>query len=148
MIKYTKFRRIQHYTLPELYRQITQLKKYYNIVLKSLHRGRVELELMLQPTEFSISYKIKIIANKNSTIVNIFVIEPKIKKYRNGIKVPHLYNDGSLCLFYPKNDEWNYKQLWSETLIPWTSLWLFYYEIWIETGEWLGGGVHPSGGKK
>lgn len=76
------------------------------------------------------------------------MIEPKIKKYRNGVKVPHLYNDGSLCLFYPKNDEWNYKQLWLETLIPWTSLWLFYYEIWIETGEWLGGGIHPTGDNK
>ena len=25
------------------------------------------------------------------------------------------------------------------------SLWLYYYEIWVETGEWVGGGKH---GKK
>jgi len=23
-------------------------------------------------------------------------------------------------------------------------LWLFYYEIWLATGEWCGGGVHPE----
>ena len=24
--------------------------------------------------------------------------------------------------------------------MPWVSLWLFFYEIWVVTGEWLGGG--------
>ena len=29
------------------------------------------------------------------------------------------------------------------TIVPWCSEWLFYYELWLATGEWLGGGVHP-----
>jgi len=31
-----------------------------------------------------------------------------------------------------------------ETIVPWACLWLYYYEVWHTTGEWLGGGLHPS----
>lgn len=26
----------------------------------------------------------------------------------------------------------------AETIVPWTALWLLYYELWLETDEWLG----------
>lgn len=90
-------------------------------------------------------YTVKLFAKQDTKVVNIFVVNPKITLFENGEKVPHLYSDGSLCLFYPKYNELSYTDLWTEALIPWTSLWLFYYEIWKETGEWLGGGIH---GKK
>jgi hypothetical protein len=32
----------------------------------------------------------------------------------------------------------------ADTIIPLASLWLFYYEVWFATGEWLGGGEHPG----
>jgi hypothetical protein len=28
------------------------------------------------------------------------------------------------------------------TVVPWISEWLLYYELWLFTGEWTGGG-HP-----
>jgi hypothetical protein len=27
--------------------------------------------------------------------------------------------------------------------VPWLLLWLSFYELWLITGEWHGGGVHP-----
>jgi hypothetical protein len=51
-----------------------------------------------------------------------------------------------LCLYLPSADEWMPTQLIAETIVPWTSLWLFYYETWHATGEWLGGGDHPKVG--
>jgi hypothetical protein len=30
------------------------------------------------------------------------------------------------------------------TILPWTSLWLYFYELWLVTGQWMGGGKHPS----
>ena len=48
-------------------------------------------------------------------------------------------------IYFRNRNLWDYNDDWSDTLIPWTSLWLYYYEIWIETGEWVGGGKH---GKK
>ena len=34
----------------------------------------------------------------------------------------------------------NRKDLISDTIIPWVADWLLYYELWLATGEWLGGG--------
>ena len=36
----------------------------------------------------------------------------------------------------------------AETIIPWASEWLLHYEIWLATGEWQGGGIHPDISKK
>ena len=31
-----------------------------------------------------------------------------------------------------------------ESIIPWASTWLFYFEDWLDVGEWRGGGVEHS----
>lgn len=33
-----------------------------------------------------------------------------------------------------------------QTVVPWTALWLFYFEDWLASGEWKGGGQHPPEG--
>ncbi len=48
----------------------------------------------------------------------------------------------SLCLHLPH--EFDSTQLISETIIPWAAEWLYFYEIWLATGEWCGGGKHPG----
>lgn len=35
----------------------------------------------------------------------------------------------------------------ADTYIPWAIEWLYYYEIWLVTGEWCGGGIHPTTAK-
>lgn len=89
----------------------------------------------LQPTPLSPVYKIKIIEQRNS-FPKVFVLEPKLK---NNPK--HLYSDGSLCLFYPKDFSWSKKSLIAETIVPWSALWLYFYELWLKTGFWFGDSV-------
>lgn len=134
----------KHYTFPELLRHCQEVKHSFPTAQTKFASGKVELFLKLKPTPVSIDYEVKLVARKGQRAVDIFVVNPKVELYKNNRRVPHMYSNGSLCLYYPKLREWNYTDSWAETLIPWTSLWLFYYEIWIETGEWLGGGVHPS----
>jgi len=31
-----------------------------------------------------------------------------------------------------------------ETVIPWSFLWLFYFEEWLVSDVWSGGGVHAE----
>ena len=38
--------------------------------------------------------------------------------------------------------KWNERKMIAKTIIPWTSEWLFHYEIWVTTGTWHGGGIH------
>lgn len=107
------------------------------------HRN-IDTYITLKPTEDSQSYKLRISARVERIGVNIYPVKPSIGREYAGKKIPHMYPDGSLCLYYPEYDEWNYSDSWADTLIPWISLWLYYFELWVMTGEWLGGGIHES----
>lgn len=50
----------------------------------------------------------------------------------------HLWDDGSLCLFRPRLRRWRNGDLLAKKILPWTALWLYFYEGWLETGVWLG----------
>lgn len=71
------------------------------------------------------------------------IISPKLTSNSKGEEIPHLYSRENLCLYHPKYREFKRTDFLSDTIIPWTSLWLYYYEIWRVTDEWLGGGEHP-----
>ena len=57
---------------------------------------------------------------------------------------PHLYRDGTLCLSWPREWTWRGEALMAETILPWTAAWLGYYELWLDTGEWLGPSSHAQ----
>lgn len=100
----------------------------------------------LKPTALSREYTVEVILNDNNT-VEIFVKEPKkLRLYKDEKQLPHTYSTTKqkLCLFYPNNKEWSKRTLLVDTIIPWASEWLFFYEIWLFTGEWLGGGIEHN----
>lgn len=124
--------------------QYTDLKYKYpewNTYWQS--RGKIVTQGYVKPTNLSISYLIKI-SYRFGKQPEVEVLSPKLKENSKGEKIPHIYPQKKLCLFYPKFDEWTNYHLISETIIPWTSLWLFYYERWHISGKWLGGGIHPE----
>lgn len=61
---------------------------------------------------------------------------------------PHKYGidkkrrEVELCLF--RRGEFTPRKLLAETIVPWAIEWLYFYEGWLATGKWLGGGEHPS----
>jgi len=63
---------------------------------------------------------------------------------------PHVYqidlehNMVRICLY--RHQEFNQYTFIADKIIPWIVEWLYYYELWLATGEWHGGGEHPSGG--
>lgn len=134
----------RHYTLAEMFSRANEVKRLFPSSEVRCKCGKLEIILRLKPTDVSIDYKIRLVAQRGQRSVDVFVEEPRIDLYEKGKKVPHLYSNCSLCLYYPEYQEWDYSDSWAETLIPWTSLWLFYYEIWRDTGKWLGGGIHTE----
>jgi hypothetical protein len=97
----------------------------------------------LQPTSRSDAYEF--ILKYNLTYSpQIKIVSPKLKRNENGEEAEHLYQNGYLCLYQPKYREFTRTDLLTDTIIPWTSLWLYHYEVWHLTGEWLGGGEHPK----
>ncbi len=77
---------------------------------------------------------------------NVFVQEPCIVGIAGGREIPHLYSQEKqqLCLYYPYHNEWMDTMYIADKLIPWVSLWLYYFEDWLFTDDWNGGGIHPS----
>lgn len=79
------------------------------------------------------AYTVKIVYEKGFS-PDVFVISPKLLRYS-----PHRYPDGSLCLYYPKDKSYDCKQsIISDTIVPWTVEWLYFYEKWLDTGVWWG----------
>ncbi len=97
----------------------------------------------LEPIDLSERYKIKIQYNLQD-VPKVWVISPELIDRHDGQKIPHIYPGKRLCLYLPGSGEWRRDMLIAETIVLWASLWLYYYEVWHATGEWLGGGVHPS----
>jgi hypothetical protein len=97
----------------------------------------------LQPTSRSAAYNFVLKYNLTES-PKIKIVSPELKKNEKGEDAEHLYPNGYLCLYQPKYREFTRTDLLTDTIIPWTSLWLYHYEVWHLTGEWLGGGEHPK----
>lgn len=90
----------------------------------------------LQPTGNSPAYDVKIVyqyANRRSKPPKVWILSPDIHP-----KAPHRYSDESLCLYYPAERSWTPHKFISETIVPWSALWLAFYEVWLETNHWYG----------
>lgn len=96
------------------------------------------------------------LAIKNFSILNVQprvqILSPQLEghpEYNEG-PIPHVYLNPTelslpyLCLFDPFNAEWTPSDLLAETTVPWTSRYLYFYEGWLLTGKWSGGGRHPT----
>lgn len=92
----------------------------------------------LRPADGLTDYRVKVVYQIKYR-PRSYVLSPKIELRDGATKIEHTYGPNERpCLFMP--EEWNDQRLIADTVIPWLSLWLFYYEMWHLTGKWLGGG--------
>jgi hypothetical protein len=121
--------------------QAGKLKKHFP---ESSCRTKNEILLVwkgkLQPTPLSQKYTV-LLKYKLGQKPSINVVEPKLIVPDNG-RLPHTFAEEKLCVYFM--DEWKPDMNIAETIIPWVSEWLLHYEIWLATGEWQGGGIHPN----
>jgi len=100
----------------------------------------------LRPSPSSEGYTVKIAYRLGERPV-VTVLSPDLRS-RNGERLPHVFSGEKLCLYRARYGEWNSSMSLAGIIIPWTSLWLFYYEVWLATGEWCGSRQeHPGDGK-
>ena len=106
----------------------------------------------LQPTVFSRTYLVGI-QYKREQFPHTFVYSPDLNQLKGGKRIPHTFSQQSdeteICLFWPgKNKgeipEWNRDMLLATSIVPWATLWLYYFEHWLASGEWHGGGYHDN----
>lgn len=124
---------------PKNIKKIQQLNGL-NITIQQANKDNsFEWKGAIKPTSISNTYKITF--RKGS-----FFVEGVTEN--DFLKIPHIYQDGSLCLYY--NDcnekEFDINHHSYVSIIPWVSEWLLYYEIWKITNKWVGKEIVHGGG--
>ena len=112
-----------------------------NLKLIKSKGNSFEVVIKLCPTIVSKSYDVKICFDKYSG-VDVYVINEILEVAKNRKTLPHVYShkEQKLCLYSWKKRQWTKEKLISSTIIPWASEWLEFYELWLISGKWLGGG--------
>ena len=123
--------------------QLAYLKVYWPDFRCRVNAGTLTAIGELSPSPISQTYTVRI-AQKSGRIPEVQVITPELEKSKDGTNIPHMYAQEKLCLFRPGANEWRMSMPIATTIVPWTSMWLCFYESWHATGEWQGGGVHPE----
>ena len=121
--------------------QVQSLKKKYPDARTSWKRGVVSWTGQICPAPMCDTYTVNIAWRPGRSRPTVRVLKPTLES-RPGERLPHVFADDSLCLHY--HEEWSPKLKFAETIIPWTSEWLFFYEFWLTTGLWHGGGHEPA----
>lgn len=117
------------------------LAAYPQFEVKSRSHQRAVWRGTLQPTELSDVYTVEIDYTLSRS-PDVHVLDPQLKLHPDHKRLPHVYPGNRLCLY--TFGEWYPGLYIANTIVPWISLWLFFYEIWLLTGKWKGGGAHPQ----
>ncbi|MBE5869551.1 MAG: hypothetical protein E7293_11465 [Lachnospiraceae bacterium] len=103
----------------------------------------------IRPTAFSYEYTVFLLYQAGKS-PKVWVMGDELERL-DDVNFPHKFDVDAenkmvrICLY--RYSEFNSSKLLANTIIPWTVEWLYFYELWLATGEWLGGGEHPSDGK-
>lgn len=133
-------------------RSLTAAQQFLNLRVNpicagagTLHAGRLVWRYIASPTPLSRSYAVRIDYHQGD-IPNVFIEEPDLIALANGRRLPHVYEQKPtrLCLYLPRAREWANGMRIDQTIVPWTALWLFYFEEWLTSDDWKGGGEHPG----
>lgn len=108
-----------------------------------LKRERLTWCFSIRPSPLSRCYDVRI-EYRSGRPPDIFIDSPDLHRLAGGRELPHVYSDfpPKLCLYLPGAFEWSRRHRLDLTILPWTALWLFYFEEWLWSEEWKGGGMH------
>lgn len=123
--------------------QLAYFRLFFPSFQSRIHNGCLRSIGFIQPTVISRQYEVEF-TQRGGKWPEVRVINPRLERGKQDEDIPHMYCQERLCLYLPSGDEWKPSQPIALTIVPWTSLWLAFYEGWLATGEWQGGGVHPE----
>lgn len=110
----------------------------------AIRANRLTWKTSIQPTPLARRYQTSI----NYMLGNMPTVqidEPALEGLAEGRALPHIYlNPLRLCLHLPGIEDWSAKKRIDQTIVPWAYIWLYYFEDWLSTDDWKGGGRHPG----
>lgn len=139
---------------PNLARRVAELDllQIPNTTYSFMSGRELVYRFELSPTVASRVYTCELHVKPGYQHPEMIVVAPNLKALASGKKLPHIYpfagKGTRLCLWKPKNREWDPAMKLSETYIAWTLRWLWYFEDWLQSGEWAGEGEHPDSSRR
>lgn len=127
-----------------VHEQLAMMRLLHPSFRCAVEKGLLVCRGSIRPTEVNATYAVRI-EYRAKEPPEVFVESPALKRRDPERPIPHTYPGDRPCLYLPGAEEWRSDQHIATTIVPWLSEWLFYYEVWRATDEWLGGGVHPTG---
>lgn len=111
----------------------------------AVRHGELIWNFDVQPNPLCRVYRLQI-RFKRLGAPSVIVLNPNLGELAGNRRLPHVYSSAParLCLHFPQNEEWTLQKSIADTIVPWSYLWLAYFEHWLATDEWLGGGKHPG----
>lgn len=124
-------------------KQAMYLKREYPQSECTLGCGQLIWKGKIQPSPLSRVYCIRIECKDYNKRPKVILYGDSIegierKDFPHHFEVDKEKQEVVLCLHMPY--EFSYSYMIADTIIPWAQEWLLYYEIWLATGEWCGGG--------
>lgn len=124
-----------------LSKQFAKVKKDYENWDCRLLANSIILIGNIKPTALSSEYKVKVSYSLSEPPI-ITIMDPKLELHPNATKLPHVFEKKRLCLHYKEFD--SYSHYLADTIIVWITWWLLFYETWLVTGVWNGGGIEHN----
>lgn len=122
-----------------IYKQLEKINQTYDNWSGSImYKQILVLNGKVRPTAISPEYDIHIVYKPNE-MPKVHVLSPKLQIRPEKTSLPHIYSEDNLCLYYKDYDK--RQDLLAETIIVWITWWLYYYEIWYQTGKWVAKGT-------
>lgn len=120
------------------------ITKYRKILLKDNSSKRIDMDFLIKSTNTNMEYTIKIKYDNLYKMPNVFLLKDNLPT-RLDENIPHIYGTSTirgkeylkLCTFYPGED-WNNKMILATTVFLWAIEWIYFYELWIVSGQWCG----------
>jgi len=118
--------------------QLVLLKRAFPDARADIRASKLTWIGKLTPTPLSRTYTVRI-EYAGRARPDVIVLDPQLEK-RNG-HLPHVFPGDRLCL--NMTYEWDSGMRIADTVVPWASEWLYFYELWLPDGVWMGGGHEP-----
>ncbi len=133
----------QNYNYASQIIEMRKLYQHFDYKINTDVKGYITFTGTLQPHPYFPEYTVKITyrdwKNPRAQILSPRLVEG----------TPHYYSKTrTVCLYHPDNFQWKKDISIATTIVPWVSSWIFFYEVWKQTGTWFGEEADHTNDKK
>lgn len=119
------------------------VEKYFPCFHCRFLNRRLTCKGQITPSEDCDTYTISI-SYPFEGVPRVWVTHPQVSPSTR----THVYRNGDLCLYEPRESPWGRLDNIHQKIIPWMAEWLVFYELYLISGKWLGPEApHGAGGK-